>query len=275
MENKYKGIGELLMTSRGIDISGFDSSFVEKSIGRRCSACNDLTNAEYLELLKANELEADLLIDSLHVSYTEFFRNPLTFSCLEQVVLPLMLAAKVKRKEKSIRIWSAACASGPEPYSLAMLIDELNCNHPGKINFQIFATDNNLPELSKAGMGIFPAISMTKVTLKRAQSYFTRDGEQYTISPHLKGMVDFSYFDLLSDSRSCPEPSIYGNFDLVMCSNLLFYYQPELRLKILGKVEATMTPGAFLVTGETERDLLLKNGYQEVIEYSAIFRKRY
>jgi chemotaxis methyl-accepting protein methylase len=186
-----------------------------------------------------------------------------------------MLAAKVKRKEKSIRIWSAACASGPEPYSLAMLADEISGSHTGNIDFRIFATDNNLPELSKAGMGIFPAISMTKVTLKRAQSYFTRDGEQYTISPHLKGMVDFSYFDLLSDSRSCPEPSIYGNFDLVMCSNLLFYYQPELRLKILGKVEATMTPGAFLVTGETERDLLLKNGYQEVIEYSAIFRKRY
>lgn len=275
MERKIQEIGEFLMATHGIDISGFDPTFVEKSIDRRRILYKNFTQTDYLNHLTNNTEEVNLLIDSLHISYTEFFRNPLTFSYLEQVVLPLLLANKIKKKEKSIRIWSAACASGPEPYSLAMLIDELNSNYPGKINFQIFATDNNPLELSKAGLGIFQANSMAKVTLKRAQTNFTRDGANYTISPHLKEYVDFSFFDLLSDSRSCPEPSIYGNFDLVMCSNLLFYYQPELRLKILRKVEETMAPGALLVTGETERDFLQKNSYHEVFEYSAIFRKSY
>jgi chemotaxis methyl-accepting protein methylase len=85
--------------------------------------------------------------------------------------------------------------------------------------------------------------------------------------------VDFSFFDLLSDQGACPASSIYGNFDLVLCCNLLFYYKPEFRTRILEKLSNTLAPGGFLVTGETEREILLKNGYREYIEFSSIFLK--
>lgn len=274
MENINR-IAAYLLASHGIDISGYDPSFVEKSIERRCSHYKDSTRADYLHLLTTNPEEVDLFADSLHNSYTEFFRNPLTFSCLEQLVLPVMMASKNKRKENSIRIWSAACASGPEAYSLAILLDELNENSSQKIKTAIFATDNNRGELGKAMEGIYPASAMNKVTLKRVNTYFTNEGEYYHISPRLKDTVDFSWFDLLSDSRSCPEPSIYGNFDLVVCSNLLFYYKPELRLKILNKLENTMVPGAYLVTSETEREYFLQNNYHELFGNSAIFQKKF
>jgi len=274
MESKFNGIAEFLKSNHGIDLSGYDSSFVEKTIERRLALCKGFIHVDYLNFLTNNAAEVHLLIDSLHNSFTESFRNPLTFSYLEQLVLPQLLASKSRKNEKNIRIWSAACASGAEPYSLAILLDELNESYPSKFNFRIFATDNNPTELNKAKEGIFNSSSMNKVTLKRVNHNFSREEESYILSPRLKELVDFSYFDLLSDTKSCPEPSIYGNFDLVMCSNLLFYYKPALRSKILDKVENTMAPGAFLVTGETERDILTKHNFHELYDHSAIFQKR-
>jgi len=115
MESKFNGIAVLLKSNHGIDISGYDPSFAEKSIDRRIALCKDFTHADYLDFLTNNAAEVHLLIDSLHNSFTEFFRNPLTFSYLEQLVLPQLLAAKSRKNEKNIRIWSAACASGAEP----------------------------------------------------------------------------------------------------------------------------------------------------------------
>ena len=274
MEHKYRAIATFLKESHGIDISGFDSSFVEKSIERRRIVLKNLSIPDYLHQLITNAEEVHLLMDSLHISYSEFFRNPLTFACLEQMVLPLLSARKREGQPAGMRIWSAACASGQEAYSMAILLDEMNATSVEKIKFQLFATDNNQAELTKAKEGRYSLSSINKVTLKRVQSYFMQQEVYYLLSPRVKGSVDFSLFDLLSDSRTCPSPSIYGNFDLVFCSNVLFYYDPASRLRILEKVGNTLSVGAFLVTGETERDILLKNGYNEVFPHSAIFQKK-
>jgi chemotaxis protein methyltransferase CheR len=273
MEIKNKNIAEMLELSYGKKVSAFDDTFVAKSLANRRSALGELSLDDYFNLLKENRSEAEILHDSLHIAYSEFFRNPLTFAYLEQLVLPLLIAKKKKKREKEIRIWSAACASGQESYSLAILLDEMNGNLTEKFNFRIFGTDNDENELSKARMGIFGINSINKVSLKRYHAYFIRNKDSYAVSPLLKSYLDFSYFDLLSDQRSCPTPSIYGNFDLVVCSNLLFYYKPESRKQILDKISNTMAHGAYLITGETEREILLKNNYQEVFENSAIFKK--
>lgn len=263
----------LLRETDGIDISCFEDSFVIKSIEKRLILHANLSLDDYFSYLKTNPNEAVLFIDSLHIAFSEFFRNPLTFAYLEQLVLPLLWARKKKENGKEIRIWSAACASGQESYSLAILFDEMKKNLSEKFDYRIFATDNNQLELEKAQEGIYNSYVLNKVTLKRIQTYFEQSDETYTISPVLKKYIDFSFFDLLSDPRTCPAPSIYGNFDLVMCCNLLFYYKPEFRKHILEKIDQTLAPGAYLVTGETERDILMKYNYQEVFEHSSIFQK--
>ena len=274
MEIKSNDIVELLKRSHGIDISMYDDSFVAKSLGNRRSINGNLSLSEYYLLLKTNWKEGFSFLDSLHIAYSEFFRNPLAFALLEQVILPLLWAKKKKEKGNELRIWSAACASGQESYSIAILLHEMKENSTEKINFRIFATDNNQVEVEKAQEGTFSTGSLKKVTLKRIQTYFVQHGETYAITDLLKKYIDFSCFDLLLDQRACPTPSIYGNFDLVLCSNLLFYYKPEFRERILEKIGNTLAPGAYLITGETEREILMKYNYQEVFENSAIFHKK-
>jgi chemotaxis protein methyltransferase CheR len=274
MVKKIVDIVELASDYQGINISGYDDSFLEKSIRNRLAINNILSLSEYWAYLKENRGEAELLTNSLRNTYSEFFRNPITFAFLEQFVLPMVWSRKEKERGNEIRIWSAACASGQEAYSLAILFDEMKVNFSEKIDFRIFATDHNPDELAKAQEGNYAANTLNKVGFKRMQTYFHQTGDTYAVSPRLKMHLDFSWFDLISDLRSCPAPSIYGNFDLVMCSNLLFYYKPEIRQLIIEKIGKTLAPDGFLITGEAERDILLKHNYLEVFENSAIFKKR-
>ncbi len=274
MEKKIVDIIRLASDYQGINISEYDDSFLEKSIRNRQVLNGNLSLGDYYNFLKVNRSEAAHFTDSLRNTYSEFFRNPITFAFLEQLVLPMIWSNKKKEQGNEIRIWSAACASGQEAYSLAILFDEMKDHLSEKFDFRIFATDNNPDELANAQEGKYSLSSVNKVGFKRIQTYFRQTGDTFAISPSLKMHLDFSWFDLISDQRSCPTPSIYGNFDLVMCSNLLFYYKPEFRQRIIEKIGNTLAPGGFLITGETERDILLKNNYLEVFENSAIFKKR-
>ncbi|MEI7664139.1 MAG: CheR family methyltransferase, partial [Bacteroidota bacterium] len=107
---------------------------------------------------------------------------------------------------------------------------------------------------------------------RRIQQWFTKEGDVFKIKPELKECLDFSVFDLFSDRLSSPPASIFGDFDLVFCANLLFYYKPEFRAFILAKMEKCLANGGYLVTGETEREILTRYGYREVFPQSAIFR---
>lgn len=275
MRKKIDELVEYLFMSHGIDLSGFDSSFIEKSVERRIEGQVGFSFSDYVTFLKENQTEVTLLVDSLHIAYSEFFRNPLTFSSLEILLLPLLWAKKRNEKSSELRIWSAACAAGQEAYSIAMLLDELKQKSNHKFSYRIFATDNNPAELAKAEKGIFNPGALNNVNLRRIDIYFTRNVDNYCVSALLKNQIDFSYFDLLTDQRACPTPSIFGNFDLVFCSNLLFYYKTEARLQILDKIANTMAPGGYLVTGETEREFLKQNNFQEVFAHSAIFQKNF
>jgi len=256
------------------DLSVYDETFLQNTIKNRRSELGIEKDSEYLNYLENYAQEAAFFISSLSNSYSEFFRNPLTFAYLEQVILPQLIKKKKIGKEKEIRIWSAACASGQEAYSIAILCDELIEAKKTDINYRIFATDINPNELLNAQNGIYQSATLGKVTLKQIQSYFTLKDETYAVSLCLRDQIDFSVFNLLSDQGSCPPASIYGNFDLVFCSNLLFYYKPEYRNFMLEKIGKNLVSGGYLITGETEREIIKGNHYREVFVNSAIFQKR-
>ncbi|MDZ4059374.1 MAG: CheR family methyltransferase, partial [Bacteroidales bacterium] len=138
---------------------------------------------------------------------------------------------------------------------------------------RIIATDINKAELESAKRAIYSASAIENVSYKRVKNYFTIQDERFTLIPAIKSYVDFSYFDLLDKEGSCPSASIFGNFDLIICSNLLYYYKKEERARILDKVKSCMAPGAILVTGEAERDCALESGFYEFYSGSAIFKK--
>ena len=256
------------------DISGYDDHFLLNIIIDRKRELGMATDSQYLNHLESCSDEAAVFKGRLTNSYSEFFRNPLTFAYLEQVILPQLIEKKRIRKEKEIRIWSAACASGQEAYSIAILCDELIETQKSDLNYLIFATDVDQEVLEQAQRGYYLPATLGKVTLKRIQTYFSRKGENYRIAPHIKNDINFSVFDLISDQGSCPPASIYGNFDLIFCCNLLFYYKPEYRMRILEKIGNSLSKGGYLISGETEREIIKENNYREVFVNSAIFQKR-
>lgn len=274
MTNEIRPYLTRLLTRYNRNISAYSDSFLQNSIDSRMSSLEIGNDEEYMNYLEDNEAEADLLVDKLTNSYSEFFRNPLTFAYLEQVILPQLIEAKKARNEKEIRIWTCACASGQEAYSLAILGDELTKTVRADPTFRIFATDISSKELSNARSGVYSQAALGNVALKRIQTYFTKEGESYIVDARLKEFIDFSVFDLLSNQQSCPPASVFGNFDLVFCSNLLFYYKPEFQASILGKAGNCLAKGGYMVTSETERDTINGKFYREVFLNSAIFQKR-
>ncbi len=280
MNNGVAVIRDLLFQFNGIDTNGFEEAFFMKCVQNRMSKTSSNSLNGYCNLLKSNKEETHSLVNSLNNTFSEFFRNTLTFAYLEQIVLPSLIEKKRKEKQKEIRIWSAACASGQEPYSIAILIDELIRIHHLDLSCRIFATDINQSELEIAKKGIYQVSSLGKVNINRLNTYFTRVNqmeyyghfEAYAISSDLKQYIDFSVFDLASEEGACPQASIYGNFDMIICSNVLFYYKPEYRYRMLAKIGNCLNSNAWLITGEAEREIVKENNYTEEFFSSGIFR---
>lgn len=263
---------DLLLRTHGIDVSKYETSFLESSTQKRMNETGCDSTDEYCARLEADSGERSAFTDSLHNSYSLFFRNPLTCAVLERIVLPALVLKKKPASGRELRIWSSACAAGEEAYSLAILLEE---HVAGNENFtyRIFATDQSDVQVNKARTGEYAAAALSNLSLKRAGEWFTRQGDVYTVKPELRKHIEYSTFDLFSDGSGCPVGSIFGDFDLVICANLLFYYTEQFRDAILAKIGHCMAAGGYLVTGETERDIVMRHNYRELYPQSAIFKR--
>jgi chemotaxis protein methyltransferase CheR len=265
---------QLLKEQYALDISMYDHSFLEKTIQSRMSLSSCQNADSYLDYLARVSDESRQLVKQLRNSYSEFFRNPLTFSVLEQVVLPRIFDEKRKNPSGEIRIWSAGCASGQESYSLAILLDDfINSHFPG-FSYRIFATDNSVLELESARKGVYTFNSVKNIRLGYAEKYFNRSEDNFHLNQIVKDQVDFTVYDLLDKESSSPPASIYGDFDLIMCSNVLFYYQPDYQQVILRKIYRSLKPGGFFITGEAEIQIVSSyKGFRPFLLPAAIFVK--
>ena len=263
-----------LSSTQALDVSAYDRAFLYQSIARRMAAGGFATIADYADHLADHRAEAEDFHRLLRVGHSGFFRNPLTFALLEQRILPDLLKDRQRGGCDEIRIWSAGCAAGQEAWSVAILLDELTRAHDPPSSYRIFASDFSEQSLAIARAGVYSADSLGNVRLRQLGECFTRQGEFFTIAPRLRGKVDFSVYDLLDEGSSSPQASIYGDFDLILCCNLLFYYRPAIQQRILAKLCRDLVPGGFLVTGETERKIVATcGGLRSVPATAAVFHK--
>lgn len=271
MDNKEEHITDIFMRHSEMNVSRYDNAFLTNTLHKRVNESGCSSVEEYLDLLSKSEFENKLLVDSLQISYSTFFRNPLTYDVLDKLILPGILEQRKNMKNKQIRVWSAACAAGQEPYSLAMLFEEaIKCNDSSNC-YRIFATDRDEMQIDMAKKGHYHVSALDNMPLKLANKWFRRLGEIYTVKPELKKQIEFSVFDLFDHHFSSPPSSIFGGFDIVFCANLLFYYKTNYRKVIINKIAASMTGDGYLITGETEREMLIGNNFKEVYPRSAIF----
>ncbi len=277
MGNNCKDIKQLLQKifeERGFDFRQYKTSMLKRRLARRLTTTGSGTYLDYARRLDTNPEEYKKLFDDLTINVSHFFRNPLTFELLHKVVLPEMIEYKQRSMDNTIRIWSAGCAHGEEPYSIAILLIELLGKNLKNYNITIYATDIDTDALENAKNGKYSDDSVVEVKKGLLDRYFHCDGN-YRIKEQVKELVDFSYHDLTSEKSIAPINSVFANFDLILCRNVLIYFSRALQDKVFNKFTKNLNKNGYLVLGEAEtRSDDMKNNFVCVDSLNKIYQKR-
>jgi len=270
-----KPILDYLMEKRGFDFSGYHPAMLERRIGQRLTATSCKNFSEYFSCLQQNADELDRLLDVITINVSRFFRDTLTFELIADRVLPAIVREKTQARDQSLRVWSAGCARGEEPYSLAILIHELLRKEEVAMNLHLFATDIDCGALADAGKALYPLSSVENIKHRLLTKYFTPEGSSFRLIPEIKKRVTFSLYDMLDKKRGVPPESVFGNFDLVLCRNLLIYFNTEYQETIFEKLYHSLAKNGILILGEAEAPTTMyRHHFSRVFDFSPTYRKR-
>ena len=273
MKSIAADIIQTIRRTEDLDLSRLDDSFLLQMIKRRCELIPISDISTYPARLEQDGAERQLLLLSLNNNFTEFFRNSLTFAHLEHWVLPNLIDRIPQGRE--LRIWSAGCSTGQEPYSLAILLENLCEKRQQPFRYRIFATDISATALAAASTGEYAQEAVQNIRLKDLNCFFSYANGCYAVSERLKNHISFSYYDLVDPLSSNPKESIFGNFDLILCSNVLLYYNAASQRLILQKLINSMVDSGYLITGEAERSITGRcSAVSAVCPPSSIYRKK-
>jgi chemotaxis methyl-accepting protein methylase len=236
----------------GIDFSGYSPGMIERRIAKRQTACGCSDLKGYHAYLSTHPEEPEYLLDSLTIKVSRFFRDALTFEYLAARILPSLLSLVESAPSRPLRIWSAGCSTGEEPYSIAMLLHDLLKQQERSPETAIFATDISHLALEKAKEGAYDYDSVQDIKLRFFNDYFTRRGDRFLIRSTIKQQVYFGSYDLLSKTTSSPPESIFGSFDLVLCRNVLIYLNDTQQEEIFHKLHRSLAANGYLILGESE-----------------------
>lgn len=247
-------ITSVMQNIHNLDLSVYEKEFLSKAVVRRMTETEHFDHLEYLALLEYSVEEANKLSSALYITYSQFFRDSTTFAILEQSVLSSIITNNFENHE--IRIWSAGCSTGQEAYSIAILMAELSALNGRSTRYRIFATDISQEALKIAREGKYTHNAVLNLKLVHIEKYFDRHGDSYLIKDELKSHIDFIQYDLLDHRTLNPPESIYGDFDLIICCNLLIYFNPHSQRYIIEKLKKTLVQNGYLVVGDVEKSIL-------------------
>ncbi|MCR6513601.1 protein-glutamate O-methyltransferase CheR [Clostridium sp. LY3-2] len=220
----------------GINLASYKPTQLNRRIDSLMSRIGVKSLEEYTKLIKTNYEERQRFLDFITINVTEFFRNPELFNELEG-----LLKEKVNKEKRPLKIWSAACSIGCEPYTLAMILKEINPSYKHKI----LATDIDSTILAKAKAGVYTNVEMKNVKKNIMDKYFTKQEAKYLISPEIKSLVTFKKHDLILDRYE-------SDFDLIVCRNVVIYFKNEVKAEIFKNFSKALRPGGLLFVGATE-----------------------
>ena len=241
---EYEQLFKLLHNHYNLDFSHYKISTVFRRIDRRIQTLKLHTMQAYLEYLQIQPEELALLYKDLLIGVTLFFRDQAAFDLLEKNVIPVLFE-KQQQTHEDIRVWCAACSTGEEAYSLAILFFEYAEKNNLPLNIKIFATDISVDLMNIASIGIYSKDAIQYISQKRLERYFTREGEQYKITPAIREMIIFVPHNLLTSPP-------FIKMDLISCRNFLIYVQPLIQKKILSLLHLGLNPNGFLFLGPSE-----------------------
>jgi chemotaxis protein methyltransferase CheR len=208
-------------------------------------ARNAKSFADYAGVLDTDPVEYDRLVEALTINVSKFFRNPETFACLATKVIPELWASKAP----ILRFWSAGCATGEEPYSLAVLCREhAVANHDvrGLDRIRIVGSDLDREAVSSASKGRYHPAAFAETPPAVVDKYFPLEHGMHSVSPQIRNLVAFEQRDLLDGSGP------FGRMHLIICRNVIIYFTRETQEKLFERFYDLLLPGGFLVLGKVE-----------------------
>jgi chemotaxis protein methyltransferase CheR len=259
-EEEFQALRQLIYRLVGIQLNDQKKMLVISRLSKRLRELRYQSFSEYLHYVHNSpqrEQELVTLINQITTNKTDFFREKHHFDYLSSVFLPSFTQAAAK----NIRIWSAGCSSGEEPYTIAMVVAEQmhqSAAFRQGLDIKILATDVDTSVLAKARAGLYPADSLAPVPSPLRSSYFHQTGSEYQAKPELQALVTFKRFNLMHEF-----PFHYG-FNLIFCRNVLIYFSQEDRMQIIRKFSSCLRPDGLLILGHSESLLAENCGFRSL-----------
>ncbi|PJI09813.1 MULTISPECIES: CheR family methyltransferase [Clostridium] len=220
----------------GIDLFAYKENQLHRRILSLISRVGAESIDEYVKILKRDEDQRQRFLDFITINVTEFFRNPEIFKEAEKELRNMVYSNK-----EPLKIWSAACSIGAEPYSIAIILDKIDSFR----KHNIIATDIDSTILGKAKLGEYAENEIKNVEKKDLDKYFRIIGDKYIVDDKIKKMITFKKHDLILDSYD-------NNFDLIVCRNVVIYFNQDVKEKIYKKFSQSLKKGGLLFVGATE-----------------------
>lgn len=237
MPDEYIQFISKIKRKTGIDLA----LYKEAQMKRRLTSLRNKRGfrhfSDYFQALNRDETLLQEFVDRLTINVSEFYRNPKRWELLKTKILPMLT-----QHHDKLSIWSAACSTGEEPYSIALMMKE----HFPMVNVHIQATDIDDKALEKAKQGIYPEQALKDLPMEWKQKYFTKKHGLYHIDPQMKRNITFQKHNLLADSYP-------KNIDLIICRNVLIYFTDQAKEKIYRNFSKSLQQEGVLFVGSTEQ----------------------
>jgi two-component system CheB/CheR fusion protein len=255
---------EYIRDNRGFDFTGYKRPSLDRRIRKRMADARIKTLRQYREYLNAHPEEFALLFNTILINVTAFFRDPAAWDFLRAEVIPKILAAG--KPAQGIRAWSPGCASGEEPYTLAMALAEALGEAEFHHRVKIYATDMDQEALRAARRATFAAKAVASVPPKLLEKYFEQAGDSYTFRGDMRNAVVFGRHDVCHDAP-------ISHLDLILCRNTLMYFNSEAQARALAQFHFGLKDTGFLFLGRAEAVLAQNELFTPVSLKHRIFAK--
>ncbi|MDZ7372338.1 MAG: protein-glutamate O-methyltransferase CheR [candidate division KSB1 bacterium] len=257
---------DLIYNTCGMYFSEQRRFFLESRCRRRMNALGMHSYQDYLQLVRdprQRRGELQLLLDEITVNETSFFRNQAQFEALKHIFLPEIARRKGRIGFRRLKIWSAGCSSGEEPYSLAIVVHELASTILAGWQVEIVATDINHAVLEKARKGLYTPYSFRNTPPEIINRYFQKlDHEAYQLSPQIMQMVQFRHMNLMDDMAML----FMKGYDIIFCRNVLIYFDLPAKKRVTQHFYNALLDEGYLFVGHSE-SLFGVNDQFKMVQY--------
>lgn len=266
----FSRLSRFIYKECGINLTPLKKILLESRLQKRLEHLHITTFSAYCDyVMSPTGLQQELvyMIDAVATNKTDFFREPLHFDFMREYLLPAWYAS---RPAGTFKVWSSACSSGEEPYTIAMVLEEFSLGHP--FSYRIVASDISTKVLKKAIEAVYPLQSIAQVPMPLCKRYLLRskdkESERQTIriGPRLRSKVEFKRINLIDDVAG-----IDADFDLIFCRNVLIYFDKATQEMVLRKLLSKLRRGGYLFIGHSESVHHLNLSVQQV--KPTIFRR--